>query len=168
MHTILFRLQALCVTHNSDGEIFMLLYCIITLGVVQFLMSQLPDLPSHRFLNALSHFCTVTSPVAVDMALIIYIMVCQPLACVTSCIYHTSMVHIQLSCSLVQLSAFKLFAFVMHIQYITGPLPDVLVHHSGQLKCLFLQACALNRDVYQAMLCRGNNHAVRQQILVRR
>lgn len=63
-------LQALYVLYNPDGEMFKLPYCIIIFGFVQFLMSQLPDLHSLRFLNALSNFCTVTfSTIAVGMSI---------------------------------------------------------------------------------------------------
>ena len=64
------QLQALYITYNPDGDKFKLPYCIITFGFVQFLMSQLPDLHSLRFLNALSNFCTLTfSAIAVGMSI---------------------------------------------------------------------------------------------------
>lgn len=63
-------LQALYITYNPEGDKFKLPYCIITFGFVQFLMSQLPDLHSLRFLNALSNFCTLTfSAIAVGMSI---------------------------------------------------------------------------------------------------
>ena len=62
--------QALYVTYNPDGDKFKLPYCIIVFGFVQFLMSQLPDLHSLRFLNALSNFCTLAfSTIAVGMSI---------------------------------------------------------------------------------------------------
>ena len=130
MRTFMCWLQALYVTYNPDGKTFKLPYCIITFGFVQFLMSQLPDLHSLRFLNALSNFCTVTfSTIAVGMS----IHNGKPLLCSQHKWhlppYHGP--HTTVTCSLVLLDA--LFIFVSCICYIVaGPLAVVLVQHSGR------------------------------------
>lgn len=62
--------QALYKTYNPDGDAYKLPYCIITFGFFQFLMSQLPDLHSLRFLNCVSNICTLTfSAIAVGMSI---------------------------------------------------------------------------------------------------
>ena len=52
-------LQALYVTCNPDGDKFKLPYCILVFGFFQFVMSQLPDLHSLRFMGAVSNVCTL-------------------------------------------------------------------------------------------------------------
>ncbi len=63
-------MQALYLTYNPDGDSFKLPYCIIVFGFFQFIMSQLPDLHSLRFINALSNICTlVFSTIAIGMSI---------------------------------------------------------------------------------------------------
>lgn len=63
-------MQALYITYNPDGDSFKLPYCIIVFGCFQFIMSQLPDLHSLRFVNALSNVCTlVFSTIAIGMSI---------------------------------------------------------------------------------------------------
>ncbi|KAL3148674.1 hypothetical protein ABBQ38_014090 [Trebouxia sp. C0009 RCD-2024] len=63
-------IKALYKTYNPDGDAYKLPYCIITFGFFQFLMSQLPDLHSLRFLNCVSNVCTLTfSAIAVGMSI---------------------------------------------------------------------------------------------------
>ena len=76
-------MQALYVTYNPGGDKFKLPYCIIVFGVAQFIMSQLPDLHSLRFVNALSNVCTVVfSAIAVGMSIhngesLFFMLLCQ-------------------------------------------------------------------------------------------
>ncbi len=63
-------MQALYITYNPDGDAFKLPYCIIVFGFFQFIMSQLPDLHSLRFINALSNVCTLLfSTIAIGMSI---------------------------------------------------------------------------------------------------
>lgn len=63
-------MKALYITYNPDGDAFKLPYCIIVFGFFQFIMSQLPDLHSLRFINALSNVCTlVFSTIAIGMSI---------------------------------------------------------------------------------------------------
>lgn len=63
-------MQAIYVTYNPDGDTFKLPYCIILFGGFQFLMSQLPDLHSLRFMNCLSNLMTLSfCAIAVGMSI---------------------------------------------------------------------------------------------------
>lgn len=63
-------MQALYITYDPTGDALKLPYCIIIFGAFQFLMSQLPDLHSLRFINAISNICTVVfSTIAIGMSI---------------------------------------------------------------------------------------------------
>ena len=62
-------MQAIYVTYNPDGDALKLPYCIILFGGFQFIMSQLPDMHSLRFMNAISNVMTLTfCAIAVGMS----------------------------------------------------------------------------------------------------
>ena len=62
-------LQAIYVTYNPDGDTLKLPYCIILFGGFQFIMSQLPDMHSLRFMNCISNVMTLTfCAIAVGMS----------------------------------------------------------------------------------------------------
>ena len=62
-------MQAIYVTYNPDGDVLKLPYCIILFGGFQFIMSQLPDMHSLRFMNAISNVMTLTfCAIAVGMS----------------------------------------------------------------------------------------------------
>ena len=51
--------QSLYVTYNPDGDAFTLQEAIIVFGIVELILSQLPDIHSLRFLNIFCTFCTI-------------------------------------------------------------------------------------------------------------
>ena len=116
-------MQALYITYNPDGDKFKLPYCIITFGFVQFLMSQLPDLHSLRFLNALSNFCTLTfSAIAVGMS--IHTGATYSYPCMQqNCINHDCQV--PLSCAV-------LVPSLMHFDPIVDVCEEMLMHITNE------------------------------------
>ncbi|KAK9831715.1 hypothetical protein WJX74_006848 [Apatococcus lobatus] len=52
-------MKSLYVTYNPDGDAFTLQEAIIVFGIVELILSQLPDIHSLRFLNIFCTFCTI-------------------------------------------------------------------------------------------------------------
>lgn len=86
-------------TYNPDGDALKLPYCIILFGGLQFIMSQLPDMHSLRFMNCISNVMTLTfCAIAVGMSVhngecydtlhaLLFLTVLQP--CTLVCNYDT-------------------------------------------------------------------------------